>query len=117
MVEVSTYRPFGIKQTIKDWAKINKKLEGGKESEYKLGIIEADILLDDTLKKMGYSGESVGDRLKQIDKIILPNLDDLWKAHKVRNNIVHDPDYKLTVREAKEALKIFEEAFQVLNVF
>jgi len=117
LTEFTTYRPFGAKETFKQWSKIIKRLETDREVEYKLAIIEADSLLDDTLKKMGYEGETIGDRLKQLSSVILPNLDQVWEAHKIRNNVVHDPDYKLTLDQAKRALGIYEAALRDLEVF
>ncbi len=117
LVEAFTVTPYGAKKTFKQWTKIQKRLDTGKEDEYKLALIEADNLLDDILKKMGYKGESMGERLKQIDSVILPNIEQVWEAHKIRNNIVHDPDYRLTPDLTKRALVIYEKSFQDLEAF
>ena len=117
LTEFTTYRPFGAKGAFKQWGKIAKRLETDKEVEYKLAIIEADSLLDDTLKKMGYKGEIMGDRLKQLTSAILPNLDQIEEAYKIRNNAVHDPDYKLTLDQAKRVLGIYERALRDLEMF
>lgn len=117
MIEFTTYRPYGVKETFKQWSRILKRLETNKEADYKLAIIEADGLLDDVFKKMGYKGESIGDRLKQIDAGTLPNIDQIWEAHKVRNNVVHDPDYRLTLDQAKKTLAIYEQTFRYLEIF
>ena len=117
LIETFTARPYGVKKTFKQWAKIQKRLETGKDDEYKLALIEADSLLDDILTRMGYAGDSMGDRLKQIDSTILPNIDQVWEAHKIRNNIVHDPDYKVTSELVKRAMEIYKKAFQDLEAF
>ena len=80
------------------------------ESEHKLAIIEAEGLLDDIFKKMGFLGEAIGDRLKQITPSQLENIEEIREAHKIRNNIVHDPDYRLSLEEAKKAFEIYEKA-------
>ena len=54
--EFLTYRPYGAKRITKTWTKILKRLEIADESEYKLAIMEADDLLDNALKRMGYAG-------------------------------------------------------------
>ncbi len=117
LVEFFTYRPYGIRKIVKQWAKIMGRLETGLESEYKLAVIEADSLLDETLERMGYGGETLGERLKNITSDILPNLEQIWQAHKIRNNIVHDPDYRLNLDEARKALAIYEKAFTDLQAF
>ena len=117
LVEFVAYRPFGAKKTFKQWTKITKRLETGKEAECKLAVIEADSLLNDIFKKMGYSGETIGEILKQLDSTTLPNIEQIWEAHKIRNNVVHDPDYRFTLDEAKKTLGIFEKALRDLEMF
>lgn len=115
--EFFIYRPFGVKKTFKQWAKISKRLETAREAEYKLALIEADSLLNDNLTKIGYKGESIGEILKQLDSDILPNIDQVWEAHKTRNNVVHDPDYRLTLEEAKKVIAVYEQALRDLEMF
>ena len=115
--EFFVYRPFGVKKTFKQWAKILKRLETENETEYKLAVIEADSLLDEVLKKMGIEGEVLGEKLKQIKPGILPNFEEICQAHKIRNNIVHDPDYRLDLAEAKKVVSIYEQAFRELEMF
>ena len=117
LIEIMTYRPFGAKKTFKRWSKISKKIEVGKEADYKMALIEADGLLGDILKRMGYKGETVRDLLEQLDSKTLPNIENVWKAHKARNNIVHDPDYELTLDQARKILQIYEQAFRDLEMF
>lgn len=117
LAEVLTMTPYGAEKAFKEWAKIKQRIDTGKEEEYKLALIEADSLLDDILKRIGYQGESISDRLKQIDLMILPNIEQVWEVHKVRNNIIHDPDYRLTFDVAKKALAIYEKVFQDLEAF
>jgi len=117
LIEIITYRPFGVKKTFKQWAKIIKRLDTGREAEYKLAIIEVDGLLNDVLEKMGYNGETIGERLKQLDSTTLPNIEQVWEAHKIRNNVVYDPDYKLTFDLAKKTVATYEKAFRDLELF
>lgn len=115
--EFFIYRPFGVKKTFKQWAKVLKRLETGKEADYKLAVIEADGLLNDILKKMGYKGETMAKILEQLDATILPNIEQIWKVHKIRNNVVHDPDYELSLEDARKVLGIYEKTFRTLEMF
>ncbi len=72
-------------------------------------------MLDDILKRMGYGGESLGERLEKITVASLPNLDEVKVAHKTRNNIVHDPDYRLSLDEARKTLEIYEKTLTDLQ--
>ena len=116
-VEIISYRPFGAKKTFKRWNKISKKLESGKKADYKMALIEADSLLADILKRMGYKGDNMRELLEQIDAKTLPNIENVWQAHKLRNNIVHNPDHELSLDEAKKMFQIYEQAFRDLEMF
>ena len=113
--EILTYKPFGVRKIVKQWQKIKARLDTGMESEYKLAVIEADSMLNDILKRMGFGGESLGDRLTKITAATLANLDEVAEVHKTRNNIVHDPDYKLVLDETKKIISTYEDALNNLQ--
>ena len=114
--EFLTYKPYyGTRKLAKQWAKIMARLESGSESEYKLAVIEADSLLADVLQTSGYAGETLADRLKQLTPIILSNVDEILECHKIRDNVVHDPNYRLSEDEAKKTVSIFEKALTDLG--
>lgn len=113
--EFLTYRPYGLRKIIKTWLGIKARLETGTESEYKLALIEADSMLNDILKRMGYGGETLGERLEKLTIISLPSLEEAKEAHKIRNNIVHDPDYRLTLNEAQKVISVYERALTDLQ--
>ncbi|PIP24800.1 MAG: hypothetical protein COX34_02280 [Candidatus Nealsonbacteria bacterium CG23_combo_of_CG06-09_8_20_14_all_36_12] len=117
MVEILTFRFYAVKKIEKQWQGLVKKLELPSEAEWKLAVIEAESILDETFQRMGFSGESFGERLKQVKPEQLKNLEDVWEAHKIRNNIVHDPDYRLSLDQAKKVLEIYEKALRDLGVF
>ena len=102
---------------VKAWAKITSRLETGLESEYKLAVIEADSILDNILNRMGFSGETLGERLNKLTVATLPNCEQVREAHKIRNNIVHDPSYRLGLDEAKRVLGIYQQALRDLQAF
>jgi hypothetical protein len=64
---------------------------------------------------MGYVGETMGERMEKINVAVLPNIEDVWAAHKIRNNIVHDPDFRLSLDETKRAISIYEKALTDLG--
>lgn len=117
IVEFFSFRPYGIRKVEKDWAKITVRLETDLESEWKLATIEADSILNDILMKMGFAGETLGERLDRLTIATLPNLQQIREAHKIRNNIVHDPDYRVSLDEAKMAVGIYEQALRDLQAF
>jgi hypothetical protein len=116
LTEFFTARPYGLRKMLGKWQKMQARLETANEAEYKLAIIEADNMLNDILVRLGFRGETLGDKLKTLTTGIIPNLDDVWKAHQIRNNVVHDPDYRLSLQEAQQALAIYEAVFANLDL-
>ncbi len=81
----------------------------------KLSVIEADKLLDQALKSMMMPGETLGERLK-VAAYKYPQIRNVWPAHKLRNQLVHDAAFEITSRAAHQALHDFENALKTLNV-
>ena len=97
------------------WEEIQKHLNSTKEAEWKFAVIEADALVDSLLKASGYPGDTMGDRLKNINKAQIVTLDGLWEAHKIRNRLAHDLNYFLRYGEAKRAIQLYEKTLKELN--
>lgn len=91
--------------------------ESENPNDWKLAIIEADIILDDILKQNGYAGNSLGERLKSISPQQLSSLNDAWEAHKVRNLIAHEgQDFVLTKRKAEETINRYRRVFAEFGI-
>lgn len=99
----------------KQWQAVLEKVESGNESDYKLAVIEADKIFDDLVKRIGYKGGDMGERLQQITSAQLPNINDIWEAHKIRNKIAHESDYRINRALAKRAVEIYQEAMETLE--
>ena len=108
--------PKKKKKLVKKWQKIEDRLKSGQEAELKLAVIEADKFFDDILKKIGYLGKDMGERLRRINSSQIANIDDIWSAHKVRNNIVHDVDFRLTEFETERTVRAYKKTLEELEV-
>jgi len=98
------------------WTRIETHFYKGSENDMKIAILEADKILNEALRAAGMPGIQLGDRLKRARASQIPNLDDLWQAHKLRNQIAHEPDFKLKRDLAERALGIYETALKNLGV-
>ncbi len=116
LAEFLTRRPYGAKKITRSWGKILRRLETGPESEYKLAVIEADNMLDVVLKRLGYTGATLEERLGKLTSATVPNIAQIYEAHKIRNNIVYDPDYRLSLDEAKRTVGVYGQAFRDLQI-
>lgn len=80
----------------------------------KLSVIEADKLLDTVLRDMHIPGETMGERLKMA-AYRYKSISDVWPAHKLRNQLVHDSTFELSIGQAKRAVRDFERALKHLG--
>ena len=97
------------------WDDIVRFANSVRESEWKLSIIQADKLVDGVLKEKGFHGETMGERLMMIKPDQLQSLQDLWDAHKLRNLLVHDTQYKVTHEQVLAAIRSFERVLRELG--
>lgn len=104
------------KRSIKAWRNITEHFFAGDEKDLKIALIESDNLLDEALKLAGFRGMTLGDKLKALDESQLPNIQDVWEAHKLRNRMVHEVDFKLPRDTAEKALGIYEQSFRDLGI-
>ena len=97
------------------WQEVMQKIDSPNPSDWHLAVIRADAIMDDVLKGMGLAGETMGERLRQLNLSSFQSLNDVWEAHKLRNRIVHDSDRVLTYQEARRAVMLFGRALGELG--
>jgi hypothetical protein len=95
------------------WQYILQLIETGQESDWRQAIIESDIMLDELLTRLGYQGDSVGEKLKAVNQTHFHTLNNAWEAHKVRNEIAHQGSaYQLSERLAHHTIANYEVVFR-----
>jgi hypothetical protein len=99
------------------WQSAMGHIESANPNDWKQAILEADIILDDLLTKMGYRGESIGEKLKRVERGDMKTLDDAWEAHKIRNQIAHEAGFQLDHHIAKDTIhryrRVFDEFYYI----
>ena len=96
------------------WNEIERAAAGG-EVNLKFAVMEADALLDHALKSMAMPGKTLGERLRYA-AYKYPNINRVWNAHRLRNQLAHEASSYLDPSMARKALKDFKDALQLLNV-
>lgn len=97
-------------------ALIERHVSSDNPNDWRLAIIEADIMLEELLEERGIPGTTIGERLKHMSTDTLRSLDDAWSAHKVRNQIAHaGGDFILTKRIAHETISHYKRVFDELT--
>ena len=95
------------------WNHVELLLKSHNSSDWRQAIIEADVILENMLDKMGYPGVSIGDKLKNVQDGDFQTIDKAWEAHKVRNRIAHDGgEYKLPYDEVKRVVGLYHDVFK-----
>lgn len=116
LVEFFTYRPYGSPRIDKDWRKIKKRLLTGKETEFKLAVIEADTLVNDVLTRLNFEGNTLAVKLqKKPDSF--SDIDAMREADQVYQDLVHDPGYSLEYPRAKSIILTFEQGLKDVSAF
>ena len=94
------------------WKEIIDRLDSFNEADWRFAIIKADTMLEEIIDRMGYHGETLGEKLKMIEESDFTTLSQAWEAHKVRNKIAHEGDFVLSKREARRVVELYRQVFE-----
>ncbi|MFA5270498.1 MAG: hypothetical protein WC400_02760 [Patescibacteria group bacterium] len=96
---------------LRKWKEVEALME---EHKYRDAVLEADKTLDFAMRQMHIAGETFAKRFKKAEGLI-GRLEEVWAAHKMRNQLVHDIDFDITGGKAVEATNAFRRALKKLN--
>jgi hypothetical protein len=97
----------------KKWDQIQKHIASMNPSDWRVAILEADILLYEMLDQMGYDGDTIAEKLKLIEASDFNTLDLAWRAHKVRNAISHEgSSYEMSYEQAQNTIELYKKVFE-----
>lgn len=95
------------------WDRILDEIQSEDERQWRIAILEADIMLNDLLDVLGYKGETMAEKMKQADVSEFNTIDFAWEAHKIRNRVAHEGiDHPLTASEARRVIHMYERVFR-----
>lgn len=99
------------------WQQVERHINSLNQSDWRLAILESDIILSELLDSMALTGESIGEKLRAIEKSDFNSLDEAWEAHKIRNAIAHEgSDFLITEREAKRVISLYKKVFDEFEI-
>ena len=88
------------------WQRIESHLDS--PDRRPLAVIEADRLLGQGLRQVGgFKGETVAELLQAAESR-LSQKQPVWRAHKLRNRLVHEADFRLSANQARVAVASFK---------
>ena len=104
--------PISLDMVEKRWRRIEGAIKKGESPAWRAAIIDADLLLEELLKTVGYEGNTIDERLSNIKTPWqFPTLDDAWRAHKIRVFLEQDPAYPLSREVAEQTVGIYKKIF------
>ncbi len=99
------------------WERVLAHVESQNENDWRLAILEADIILADLLGMLSLPGDTIADKLKAIEQSDFTTIDKAWEAHKVRNQIAHEgADFQLSQREARRVVELYRVVFEEFKI-
>ena len=98
------------------WEEIAGKAATATVENLRLAVIDADALVDATLKSFGYDGENMAERLARVLPSEVKSVEGVWAAHRLRNDLVHTPGYELNLEEGKAAVEMYELFLKEVSV-
>jgi hypothetical protein len=82
-----------------------------------MAISEADKLLDATMRALNLPGNKMADRLRAAEGKLGRDLtNDVWRAHKLRNQLAHEVGARVAPNQVEDALRTFARALRTLGV-
>ena len=113
MATAHTVTARDISKTQLRWNHILEQLGTESEQNWRLAVLEADIMLNELLDIQGYKGETMGDKMRGVDRSSFNTIDVAWEAHRVRNKIAHEGmSHFMNAREVRRVIALYEKVFK-----
>lgn len=106
--------PLNVDKYRSKWLAIEQQLKRDEPTSYHLCVLNADKLVDQALRDRGYRGNTMGERMKSA-KEKWSSRENIWRAHKLRNEIAHEPDVRVSYEDARAALSGFKQGLKDLG--
>lgn len=99
-----------------EWNNLKALWSSKSLAEKRLSLIDADALLDNVLRERGVAGETMQERLASPEAPQLSNLEEVFFAHKFRNELVHESGATFDLMDAQRSFTAYERALKELRV-
>lgn len=105
-----------VPRTQLRWQRVMEHANSADEHKWRLAILEADIMLNELLDVLGYKGETMAEKMKQVARGDFNSIDAAWDAHKVRNRVAHEgSEHPLSEREKNRVIGLYQQVFREFN--
>lgn len=115
VIPKSSKRIIDMEIVHEKWQGVELMMREGGPVNYRQAIMEGDKIVDMVLRSR-VEGETMGDRLKSAHNLFTRHTyDQLWTAHKIRNQVAHEADFEGLSSDARLAVRNFEKALKELR--
>jgi len=98
------------------WKNVNEALSTKTPSQLRQALITGDKCVDNALRDI-VAGETMGERLKNAkNKFEYSVYDGIWRAHKIRNSMVHETSFEPSFSTLISAIGDFKRGLDALGV-
>ena len=102
-----------VPRTQQRWQRIQEQASGESDAGWRMAILESDIMLNELLDTQGLRGETMADKMRQVNRERFNTIDIAWEAHRARNRVAHEGSaHTLTNREARRIISLYERVFR-----
>jgi len=92
-------------------------VESPNESDWRMAIVEADSLMEESLKEKGVAGDTVSELLESAKSNGYTFIQSAWDAHLVRNKIAHEGlNYPISQIETRRIIKMYQNFFEEIKI-
>ena len=99
------------------WKYVLTLADSPNESDWRVAILEADSLLEESFKDRDLVGNTMAELLEEAKSNGYPHIQSAWDAHIIRNKIAHEGvDFPLTQIETRRVIKLYQNIFEDLKI-
>lgn len=98
------------------WMEIKSKINSEAIEDRKEAILMADKILDEIFSGIGFKGDSLGEKLRQVELSDFKSLQDVLMACEIKDKIVHGGEgFEISKEETDEVLSKYEKGLKELK--
>ena len=108
-----TVAAHDVPKTQLRWHRVLEQAHAEDGQNWRLAILEADIMLNELLDTLGHRGETMADKMRGVDPANFNTIDLAWEVHKIRNKVAHaGAEFPLHAREVRRVISLYERIFR-----
>jgi hypothetical protein len=102
-----------VPKTQLRWERVIAEINSDSEQQWRLAILEADIMLNELLDSLGYRGETMADKMRSVERADFNTIDLAWEAHRARNRVAHESsEVPMNPRDARRIIDLYQRVFR-----